>query len=236
MIAFPEINFRRTPVTLIVAAVAAALEAVCTFDGTQRVWYYTDALGILPTIWAGEVWRPFTTSLLHGSLLHALFNVYWLLRFGSALEARFGSYRYLGIFVLFGYMSIMPQFIVTNYDKLPVVPIVGLSGIVYGLLGILIVGRRRHRDLDEVCDAGTVQFLVFWLLFCIGATYAKLLPVANTAHISGLLFGLLYGMVAFDVERRAQWTALAVVATLLVLSTLVACPGHAGYEAVRALR
>jgi len=231
-----ELNFRRAPVTLIVAAVAVALEIVCTINEEQRFDTYYRLLGILPLIWVWEWWRPFTTTLLHGNLLHAGFNVYWLVRFGSALEARFGPLRYLGLLVLFGNTAILPQFIVTNYNQLPVVPIVGLSGTVYGLFGILVIGRRYHRELDAVCDAATVQFLFFWLLFCVLLTHFKVLPVANTAHVSGLVFGLLYGLAAFDVKRRIRWAALASAATLLVLATLIACPGHAGYEAVKQQR
>lgn len=239
MLPLPEINFRRTPVTLIVAGIAVALEIVCTLDGPRRYYYYVDLrLGILSPIWAGELWRPFTSTLLHGSLLHALFNVYWLVRFGSALEARFGSFRYLGLIALLGYVSMLPQFVVTNYRQ-PVdqqIPIVGLSGILYGLLGVLMIGRRRHRELDDVCDANTVQFLLFWLVLCILLTHFGLLPVANIAHGAGLLFGAMYGLAIFDARRRIRWTALAAAATILVLSTLIACPGHAGYETVRRVR
>lgn len=232
MLPLPELNFRRTPTTLIIAGIAVALEVVCTLDEPRRLSYYNDSLGILPAIWLGQLWRPFTTTLLHGNFLHAAFNLYWLARFGSALEVRFGSFRYLGLIVLLGYVSMLPQFIVSTYHHPPVM-IVGLSGVMYGLLGVLMVGRRRYRELDAVCDASTVQFLLFWLVVCVLLTHFGLLPVANIAHGAGLLFGALYGLAIFDVRRRVSWTLLATVATLLVLSTLVACPGHIGYEQVR---
>lgn len=232
MLPFPELDFRRTPATLIIAGVAVALELVCLMDESRRLFYYNESLGILPYIWTGEIWRPFTTTLLHGGLFHAAFNVYWLLRFGSALEARLGSYAYLGLVVLLAYTSMLPQYIVTTYDAPPTM-IVGLSGVIYGLLGMLIVGRRRHPDLAAVCDPATIQFLLFWLVLCVGLTYANMLPVANVAHAGGLLFGWLYGQAIFGASRRTGWTALASAATILVLATLIACPGHAGYEKVR---
>ena len=232
MLPLPELDFRRTPVTLIIAGVAVALEIVCTLDDSRRLYYYNESLGILAYIWTGQLWRPFTTTLLHAGLFHVAFNVYWLLRFGSVLEARFGSYRYLGLIVLLGYMSMLPQFIVSTYNAPPTM-IVGLSGVIYGLLGILMIGRRRHRDLDAVCDAATVQFLLFWLVLCILLTYARVLPVANIAHGSGLLFGVLYGQSIFGASHRVRWRVLASAATLLVLATLIACPGNAGYESIR---
>ena len=102
---FPELNFRRTPVTLTIAALAVAIEFVSMLDPSRRELYAVGyKMGMLSTIWSGEIWRPFTTTLLHGSPLHAAFNVYWLLIFGQALEPRLGSWRYLGIFVLLGYV------------------------------------------------------------------------------------------------------------------------------------
>ena len=236
MVPLREINFKRTPVTLIIMAVAVALEVVCTFDPGRRLYYYNDLkLGIRPYIWTGEIWRPFTTTLLHGGLLHAAFNVYWMAIFGPALENRLGSYRTLGLIVLLGYVSMLPQFIVSNYSQPPVM-IVGLSGVIYGLFGMLLVGRRWHPELEAVCDAGTRQIMIGWFVLCFFLTHFGVIPVANIAHGGGLLFGVLYGLAAFDTRRRLRWTILATAATLLVLSTLIACPGHMGYEAVKHLR
>jgi GlpG protein len=233
MLPFPELDFRRTPVTLILAAVAVALEVVCSLDEPRRLHYYNAAFGILPSIWSGEVWRPFTTALMHGSLVHAAFNVLMFVTFGPPLESRFGSFRFLGLVVLLGYLSMLPQFLVSTYDGGPLPMIVGLSGILYGLFGILLVGRRWHLDLAMVCDASTVKFLIVWFFLCILLSYTGLLPVANTAHGAGLLFGVLFGLAIFDLPHRIRWRVLAVVSTLLVLATLIACPGHPYYDHVK---
>jgi GlpG protein len=239
MIALPELNFQRTPVTLIIAAIAVALEIVCTLDeltrggdAGRRLHYYNEFLGILPSIWSGQVWRPFSTTLLHGNLIHAAFNVYFVIRFGAALESKVGPYRYLPLVVLLGYASMLPQFIVSTYNSNPIM-IVGLSGILYGLLGMLIIGRRHHAELAAACDPNTVRFLLIWLVLCFLLTYSKLLPVANTAHVAGLGFGILYGLAVFDPRHRLRWSVISVLATLVVLAPMIACPGHLGYEAIR---
>jgi len=240
MLPTPQINFQRTPVTLIVAALVVALEVVCTLDEFQhgdgpgrRLMYYNEYLGLLPSIWAGQLWRPFTSSLMHAGLLHAAFNVYWLLIFGPTLENRFGSYRTLGLVVLLGYVSMMPEYVIGSYHREQPIMIVGLSGIVYGLFGVLWIGRRWRPELEAVCSDETSKLLLGWFFLCILLTHFRVLMVANIAHGAGFIFGVLYGLVAFDARRRLRWAVPAGVASLLVLATLVVCPGHFGYEHVK---
>ncbi len=233
MLARPEINFNRTPVTLVIAAVAVALEVVCSLDEPRRAECYKEYLGILPLIWTGQIWRPFTSCLMHGDLLHAAFNVYWLVIFGPVLENRFGPYRTLGLIVLLGYVSMMPQFVIGSYRMEGWSMIVGLSGIVYGLFGILFIGRRWQKELNAVCSDQTSVLLLGWFVLCILMTAGGVMRVANIAHGAGFGFGVLYGLAIFDVRRRLRWTILASVASAIVLSTLIACPGHNGYELIR---
>ncbi len=236
MTAFPQLDFNRTPATLLVAAAAAALEIAFLLDdmqsGMRRVAMYNDLLGILPRLWAGELWRPFTTSLMHANLLHAAFNLYWLLLFGIALELRLGSYRMFGLMVLLGYVSMMPEYSISSYHREQPIMIVGLSGIVYGLFGLVWMGRRWHPDLYAVCDRYTSQILLGWFFLCIVLTYANILRVANIAHGAGFGFGVLYARALWSPRHRTWWLAAAVVASMLVLATLIGFPGHAGFEHV----
>jgi rhomboid protease GluP len=236
MLPRPEINFQRTPVTLIIAAVAVAVEIVCNLDPDRRFGYYNNWLGILPCIWEGELWRPFTSTLMHVNFVHAACNIYALLIFGPLVENRLGSYRYLGVVVLLGFVSMMLEYVVGSYHESVVVMIVGLSGIIYGLFGMVLVGRRRWPEAEAVCDRSMVGLMVGWFIFCILTTYTGQMRVANIAHGAGFVFGALYGLVACDVRNRVGWTILATLSTLVVFSTLVYCPGHYWYELIRARR
>ena len=89
------------------------------------------------------------------------------------------------------------------------------------------------RRLEAVCSKQTAQILLGWFFLCIGLTYSGIMNVANIAHGAGFLFGVLYGLVAFDARRRLPWAILASVATVAVLCTLIACPGHRGYKHVK---
>jgi membrane associated rhomboid family serine protease len=233
MIPLPQMSFNRTPVTLIVTALAAALEIASTVNPELRDHYYmTLKLGMLSPIWSGEVWRPFTTCLLHGNLVHAAFNIYWTLIFGQVLETRLGPWRYLFLFALLGYVSSLVQFLVSNLNT-PLdgqAGLVGLSGILYGLFGILWVGRRWREEYWNVCNNDTVRLLIIWFFLCIAMTHFNVMRVGNVAHGTGLAFGCLYGLVMYDLPHRVPWAVLAVLSSLIVLATLIGCPGHGLYE------
>lgn len=225
----PEINFQRTPVTLIIAALAFALEVVSVLDPERRMFHYNELrLGIWLQVWQGEVWRPFTTTLLHGSPLHALFNIFWLVRFGSALENWFGPARMLLLIVLLAFASSMAQYTLTFDPSY----MVGLSGVMYGLFGMVWIGRRYVSGFQFVCDDTTVRILLAWFLIAILITNLGLMNIANVAHGAGLVFGVLYGLTAFQVRHRWTWGAISAVATVIVLATLVAAPWHPHYQLV----
>ncbi|MHB8900040.1 MAG: rhomboid family intramembrane serine protease [Thermoguttaceae bacterium] len=233
MLPHPELDFRRTPVTLLVAAVAVALEVVCTLDPPRReVYAETWKLGMLSLVWSWELWRPMTTTLLHGSLIHVAFNVYWLMTFGRVLEPYFGSGRYLGVLCLLACTSTMPSFLANNWSTAldEQVSGVGLSGVVYGLFGILWIGQRFRRSFQEVCSAEVIQTFVAWFFFCIVLTYLEILPIDNVAHGVGCAVGLLYGEALFEPTRRLFWRALAVLVTALGIGWMFAAPGHPLYE------
>jgi membrane associated rhomboid family serine protease len=230
----PEINFNRTPVTLIIAAVAVAIELVCVVDPTRRLEYYNKWMGIWIQMWRGEVWRPFTTTLLHGGLLHLLMNMSVWFAFAPALENRFGSYRFLGMVLLLAYTSTLAQYCVGNYTAdIQAQAMVGLSGVLFGLVGFMYVGYRKDSALAMVFGPQTIQFVSIWFVLCIIGTLAGWLRIGNTAHAAGFIYGYLYGQAVYAKEDiRPLWVLAATVGTLTILGAIIACPGHAGYESV----
>ncbi|MCA9099696.1 MAG: rhomboid family intramembrane serine protease [Planctomycetales bacterium] len=193
-------------------------------------------MGVWSHIWDGEPWRPFTTTLLHGNLIHVIFNVYWLLLLGTALERALGSLRYAGIVVLLGYIPMLLQFVVNGYwvawtDPAGNMPmIVGLSGVVYGLFSIAWVARPYRSEFYAICNDATVRVMLGWLVVCAALTWSGVMMVANLAHIGGLGLGWLMGKSLFDRPHRTRWAVATVVVSIALLCTLIACPGHPGYE------
>jgi rhomboid protease GluP len=233
MVAMPQLDYRRSPVTVALLAVMVALEIFFNLQPDARWEWYNQWLGIWWQIWTGQIWRPLTSCLMHGDLIHLAFNCFWLAVFGPVLEERFGSWRTLGLIIVLGYVSSLSEYIIDGYVMEKVSGGVGFSGIGYGLFGFILIGRRYVVGWWAVCDDPTVKLFVGWFFFCILLTWTGALAVGNIAHGAGFLFGALYGLAIFDQAHRRRWLALSVALTLLVLSTMVVCPGHPHYEYAR---
>jgi GlpG protein len=185
-------------------------------------------------IWVGELWRPFTTTILHANLFpHALFNLYALIMFGVPIEERIGTGRMAAFVALLAYTSSLCQYVIYGFFH-PEMTAVGLSGVIYGLFGFAWVGSRYRHEYVYVCPPSMVQTMMAWFFLCIVLTIFDLLPIANIAHAAGLIFGLLVGLAVFRKKQRALWTAVTCFASAVVLGTLIGVPGHPGFELVRA--
>ena len=78
----------------------------------------------------------------------------------------------------------------------------GMSGVVYGLAGYVWLRGKYDRASGLYLDAQSVQWLLIWLVVC----YTGLLGrVANTAHLTGLIIGVVWGRVsAYFAVRRPE--------------------------------
>jgi predicted ribosomally synthesized peptide with SipW-like signal peptide len=180
-----------------------------------------------------EPWRLLTSTLLHGDVIHLLFNIYWLWVFGTAIEQVYGTLRTLGLFVLLAAGAMLAEFAVFDGG-------VGLSGVGYGLFGFLYAMRNDRRFHDCV-DSSTTSLFVVWFFICIATTLMGIMMIANVAHGAGAVIGFLLGQ---TIATRRQWKPTfgsALVAFLLaigVTSTFarpyVNFSPHRGYDLARA--
>ncbi len=177
----------------------------------------------------GELWRLITGIFPHVDILHLAFNIYWLWVFGTLFEqvyGHLGTAALIGLFAL-GSGSLEFAFALGG---------VGLSGVVYGLFGLLWVLSRRDDRFRDAVDKNTVQLFVAWFFFCIAMTAMHISPVGNIAHGSGAVLGLLTAT-AITLPRRRILTAASIGVILLFGlwgSTLgrpwINLSGKAGYE------
>lgn len=165
-----------------------------------------EAIEMSSAAWHGQPWRLWTSTLLHVDVLHLAFDVYWLWVFGTLVEESFGSLAALGIYLLLAGGSAAAEWALARGG-------VGLSGVGYGLFGLLWVLSRRTQRFADVIDRQTISLFVGWFFFCIALTAADVMPIGNVAHASGWLLGTQLGFLIADRQpaKRIAWgTALAV--------------------------
>jgi membrane associated rhomboid family serine protease len=165
-----------------------------------------------------QPWRLLVPAFFHEGIIHLVFNLYWLWLFGTKIEEELGHVATLGIVVLLGIGSMAAELAIFRGG-------IGLSGVGYGMFGLLwILGRKDPRFHDTV-DHSVVELMLGWLLLCIVLTMADVWHVGNVAHCAGCLLGVLLGW-TINAEgffpRLRNATVLATVFLLFVTGGTIA--------------
>ena len=197
----------RLPVTATVAVAALAVTAI--WWSGQNI----DGLLMDAKVWEScQLWRAFTSALPHLDLLHLGFNLYWFWVFGAFVERVYGHLKFAGILLLLALVSSLMDFTFMDGG-------VGLSGVGYGLWGMLWVLDRRDARFAGTVDNKTNQLFVAWFFICILLTAADVMPVANVAHGAGAITGVFLGLAASS-EGMSRKRCIAGLVALVVASVV----------------
>jgi membrane associated rhomboid family serine protease len=170
----------RYPVTAFVAMLAIAATIVA-WRGVDIEPFLCDRGNCLR-----EPWRLLTAALFHGGPLHLLFDVCWLWAFGSIVEKEFGHIATAAIFCFLAAGSMAAELALFRGG-------IGLSGIVYGLFGLLWVLSRSDPRFPDAVDHNVIELMFGWFIVCIVLTVAEVWWIALVAHTSGCVLGALLG-------------------------------------------
>ena len=141
-----------------------------------------------------QPWRFLTAIFLHGSFAHLLFNSFALVLFGSILESLIGSRRFLRVFFVTG---ILANFFSINFYSSSL----GASGAIFGVIGALII----IRPWMIVWAFGIpMPLIIAGVLWAAGDIIGLFIPsnVGNIAHLSGMFFGFVMGVLYRKRELR----------------------------------
>jgi len=134
-----------------------------------------------------ELWRFISPIFIHFNIPHIIFNGLWIWVVGSIIEQRQGSVVLLFVTLFSGVSSNLAQYMVSG-------PIFGgLSGVVYAVIGYAWLWDKLRTDKLAVVSNALMGFMIAWLVL----GYTGLLSelglgnIANTAHLIGLICGLL---------------------------------------------
>lgn len=191
----------RTPFTPVVAffLVASVLGALLLqLDPSGFLWPHLlymppDATATgTALVYKHQYWRLLTPLFLHFGLVHIVFNGLLLWILGVAIELRRGSVHLLVLLLLCGLTSNVAQYWYTGYPLFG-----GLSGALFGLTGYIIVCNQFLKAPPIEVPPALLWMLVITMV--IGFTgllnYVFGGRVANLAHASGFMAGIMAGLV-----------------------------------------
>jgi len=182
--------------------------------GAQQVAY---ALGVIPAVLTGRemappeiAWLPapvtiLTSMFLHGGLLHLAGNMLYLWIFGNNIEDAMGHARFFAFYLLCGVAAVFAQ---VAPNPASIVPMIGASGAISGVLGAYMLLYPRARVLlglpigfliVQLGRFPAVWVLAVWFIMQLlmgGLNFTR--PpgaqdggIAFGAHVGGFVAGLL---------------------------------------------
>jgi membrane associated rhomboid family serine protease len=174
--------------------------AVCVLGGEPH-WY-----------------TPLTSMFMHGGWLHLIGNMWFLWLFGNNVEDSMGRARYLVFYLLAGFAA---AFLQTFINPSSIVPMVGASGAISGVMGAYVVLYPRvsvHMLIflgifvTRIVVPAYLMLGYWFLLQLLGGLPGLGMEgggVAFFAHVGGFLAGVGLIYVFKDDQLVAQHRAMA---------------------------
>ena len=168
--------------------------------------------GMIPiAIAQGEWWRLLTSTLLHGSILHLLFNMYALYWLGPQLERSLGHVRFAALYILSALGGSVASYWFSDLRTVSV----GASGAIFGLItATIVIGREMRTDVSQL-------IVLLGLNVVIGFLQSG---IDWRAHFGGAITGAAIAFIYTKGNRlnrdRIHRAGLAGIFVFLVLATL----------------
>jgi membrane associated rhomboid family serine protease len=145
-----------------------------------------------------------TSMFMHGGFMHIIGNMLYLWIFGDNIEDNFGHVKFLAFYLICGVVASLSQIFV---DPTSVIPTVGASGAIAGVLGayLIMFPRNRVRSILPLgfiwttVELPAIAVLGFWIVIQVFSQYTAFTNtrmaqgggVAYMAHIGGFVAGVL---------------------------------------------
>lgn len=188
-----------TPITSVLIVLSALGAIIVALQSSLQLmqWFtfqkvsFGYFLTLEKTLQSAEIWRFITPAFLHFGILHFVFNSLWMWDLGRRLEQYLGRSIYSLFFVVTAVISNAAQYFWqpdTNFG--------GMSGVVYALVGFIIVSQKLSPHKLTAVPASVLGFMLFWLVLCMTGAVDYFVGggVANAAHVGGLLAGAAFAV------------------------------------------
>jgi membrane associated rhomboid family serine protease len=178
--------------------------------GAESFWGAIRDYGMVPAdVVTGErLYTLFTSMFMHGGILHLGGNMLFLYIFGDNIEDSFGHGRYFAFYFICGIASSAMHIISITATEEMLIPAVGASGAISGVLGAYLLLYPRARVLTlmgwaYVARIPSIFFIGFWFVYQLLYGFLPLSGgVAYWAHIGGFIAGMALALILRR-KRRA---------------------------------
>lgn len=170
----------------------------------------------------GQVWRLISYQFLHAGTFHLIFNMWALYFFGPAAEQVMGPRRFLAFYLVCGVagalfsslvassgllgndivaagaVSVLSQYTGTPLELWQVVPMVGASAAIYGVL-VSVAFMYPHLQVSLIFPPVTMSLRTFALVV-LGLAVATVMTHGNNAggeagHLGGIIMSAIIMMI-----------------------------------------
>ena len=203
-----EVHYRGKPILVysFIAVYVVAHIVLYHFMGTffrENIFY---EFGCVPIEF--NWWTPATCTFLHGGYMHLLGNLYFFWIYGRSCEKRLGSVRFLILYIVGAYASVIAHVICVPgfYSDIPTI---GASGAISAVLGaflvlfptvkirFLVISVISARPLPSRGPAYFVlgAWFIVQIAYSIQLVTKDNMQVAFWAHIAGFAAGAFIGTI-----------------------------------------
>lgn len=150
------------------------------------------------TLGEGQWWRLLTSTFLHAGILHLAMNMYAFFFIGLLLEPYLGRWLFTIAYLLTGVVASA-----TSLYWHDMVLSVGASGAIFGMYGVflaMLTTNLIHKEKRTPLLRSIGLFVLYNL--AIGLTIGTFGAIDNSAHIGGLISGILIGYILYPVLKK----------------------------------
>src|ERR1700733_3644027 len=191
----PLVAMRRLPLPAVTLGIIAANVLVYAAMGLSGVsWTQPNILDSVkwgadfgPLTLSSDWWRLFTSTFVHFGIIHIALNMWCLWNLGSTLEPFMGRKVFGVMYVASGLAA---SLVSTAWDPWRVSA--GASGAIFGVAGALVsYFALKKTPLDRALVNRNLKSLGIFIFY--NLLYGASGHVDNSAHIGGLIAGLILG-------------------------------------------
>ena len=147
----------------------------------------------------GEYYRLLTAMVMHFGSRHIMNNMLVLFVLGDNLERALGHVKYLIFYLLCGIGSNWVSMMAHSTDTMTVSA--GASGAIFGVVGGLLYVVTANKGRLEDLSTRQLVIMIFFSLY-LGYTSTG---VDNTAHLSGLVIGIVLAIILYHRPTGDWW-------------------------------